>query len=187
MRGLVQDGETVHEWLERNGYKYSGITQRRVNFVDGEWKMTDDEYPMFVNSNGRIINVRERGGETLEVYLGHNLEWDYPSGKWDPRYGFSPTALSWPELEPIDFYLTCMEVDLRWADYGFFTRYEFVTPRWNAKTGEFNMVYGSCLRGFQSPDPNVKYLFDTYPGTQFLSIYFKPGKLAEPTAALVTP
>ena len=170
------------------GYKFTGIVQRRAQPVrgTGEWILTDDRYLTYSNGSGLMVNVRYRDGSIREVYpADYRTSWRNPEGDWSTLYGLSPASLSWPSLEPIDYYLTCGGYDQRFGTLEFFSRYEFVTPRWNARTMEVEMVNGSCTRGFDTPDRNVRDLFGRFPNTTFLSIYFRPDKLTEPTAALV--
>jgi hypothetical protein len=180
----------MREFLEKyQGYSETGIVQRRAEPVrrgSKEWALTDDKYITFSNPAGLIVNVRVRGGQILEVYPGdYKKNWKNPEGLWSARYGFSPAGLSWPKLDPVDYYLTCEGLDDRWATEDFFRRFEFVTPRWSAKGLRFNMVYGSCTPGFETEDETVKLLFAQYPKTKFLSVYFEPNRLDEPRAALV--
>jgi hypothetical protein len=168
------------------GYTETGIVQARVNCEKGVWDLAEDRYVMFSNRDGKVVNVREVRGRILEVYPGdYRLNWKNPSGVWNHQYGFSPAALTFPRLDPIDYYLTCEGVDPRYADFEFFERYRYVTPRWDAHTMKVTMVYGSNTPEFETADAATDELFGRFPATTFLSVYYRPGDLKRPRAALV--
>jgi hypothetical protein len=168
------------------GFKKTNIVQSRVEIYSDPIKfvITDDKYTTFTKGSEKL-NVRTRYGEILEVYPCEDKMSPLPPGKWSSMYGFSPSALSWPELDHIDWYLTCKDIDERYAPKSFFDDHEYVTPRWDDETKKVTMIYGSITQRSLRANHIGRLLLSRFPKTSFLSMYYLPSDLKNPRSALV--